>query len=255
MKALAVWKKEMKIAFASPMAYVLFVAFLLVSGWMFDVIVSYVVQSSLNAFSPTSFSLMDAVFRPLYRNMAVILIFLAPAITMRLFSEEKRAGSIELLFTYPLTDLDILIGKFLSALTMLAFIFVPTISYAIFIQHFSPVEWRVLGLQYLGFFLLGASCIAVGLWASNMTESQIVAYVVTFVILLFLWVITWVKQSFPTSKAAEVLSQCSILQHFDSFTQGVLSSNDLVFYVLFVVFFLYLTLKGLESRAWQGAKE
>jgi ABC-2 type transport system permease protein len=194
MKAFCIFKKEAKIAFASPMAYALFFVFLFICGWIFKTIVGFVVVSAITPFSVNNLSVMETVFRPLYRNIAVVLLFLLPAISMNLFAEEKRSGTLELLFTYPLSDLDILLGKFFSALFMLAFILLPTLLYAVFINHFSPVSWKVLFVQY------------------------------------------------------------SLLNHFDNFVKGVLSLNDLVFYLLFSIFFLYLAYKVLQSRTWQGAK-
>jgi ABC-2 type transport system permease protein len=254
MKAFCIFKKEAKIAFASPMAYALFFVFLFICGWIFKTIVGFVVVSAITPFSVNNLSVMETVFRPLYRNMAVVLLFLLPAISMNLFAEEKRSGTLELLFTYPLSDLDILLGKFFSALFMLAFILLPTLLYAVFINHFSPVSWKVLFVQYLGFFLFGSACLSFGIWVSSWTEKIHVAYFYTFVGLLFFWIVGWSSESGSTSTASQIMGQLSLLNHFDNFVKGVLSLNDLVFYLLFSIFFLYLAYKVLQSRTWQGAK-
>ncbi|MCL4513271.1 MAG: ABC transporter permease [Candidatus Eremiobacteraeota bacterium] len=252
-----IWKKEVKIGFASPTAYAGFTVFLLISGWLFWAIVRYAAMSSISPLGMSHFDVMQFVFRPLFENLTLILLFLTPFLTMKLFSEEKRTRTIELLFSYPIGDLDLLLGKFLGAVTLLAFILLPTVLYPIFLQikHLAQIQWPVLMIQYLGMFLMGGAFISVGAWISSLTENTAASFVVTLGVLLMFWMLSWGTNRFSTSKIARVLHHFSLLEHFTSFSTGVLSLSNLTFYLLFVLFFLYLTYQALQSRVWQGAKE
>ncbi len=254
MKIFPLLNKELKIAFSSATAYVTFTVFLLIVGYLF-VGQSLMLAKESFAYGATGTSVMDAIFRVLFHDAAVILLFLTPAMTMRLLAEEKRAGTLELLLTYPLNDLEIILAKFCSAFASVVIFLLPTILYSIFIQRFAPIEWSVLATQYLGILLLCGSYIAVGLWASHLTDNQIVAATLTIGILLGLWLIAWIGQSSPLASWSVVLGQLSILNHFDSFSKGVLNTSDITFYLLLILFFLYVTLKGLESRSWWGRSE
>lgn len=254
MRVAALWNKEMKIGFASPVAYVAYAIFLFIAGLMFF--------SLANSLSTRSFlfgggapPLTESLFRPLYHNLGVILLMIIPAVTMRLFAEERRTGTLEVLLTYPIRDLELLLGKFLAALSLYGFLLVPTLLYPFMIHRLAPLEWGVIGTQYLGLLLLGGAYLAVGLWASNVTDNQIVAAISTVGLLLGFWLAGWMDQIFPTSGWAKILGQISILNHFENFSKGIINSADLSFYLLFIAFFLYLTYKGLESRQWRGAKE
>ena len=146
------------------------------------------------------------VYRPLYQVLAIILIFLVPLLTMRLLAEEKRSGTWELLFTYPLTDWSIILGKFGAVLLVYLVFLAFTISFSVAFSFMTPVDWGALGAGYLGMVLLGASCLALGLFASSLTENQIIAGVVGFALLLLLWIIGWV----PCPRRSRQLSRQSI---------------------------------------------
>lgn len=254
MRVLALWKKETRIAFASAMAYVAFTAFILIAGYMFLALTAMIARNAFS-FGPMGDSLVESLFRPLFHNFGVILLFITPALTMRLFAEERRSGTMELLFTYPFRDEELLLGKFLAAVTLLAFLLLPTLLYPLFIYHYTPLEWPVIWTQYLGLLLLGSTYLAVGLWASQLTSNQIVAAMITLAMLLAFWLVGWITGSFSGSAWSDVLNQISILNHFENFAKGVLNSSDLTFYLCFIAFFLYLTLKGLQARTWWGARE
>ena len=254
MKIFPIFKKEVRIGFASPMVYVLWSVFLFIAGIMFVAITGHAAAEGMQMFGGGG-SVMDTIFRPLYHNLSVILLFITPGITMRVFSEEKRAGTLELLFTYPLTDFDIVFGKYIAMMSLLAFLLVPTVLYPYFIHGVSPIDWGAIGAEYLGLLLLGGCYLAVGVWASALFDSQITAAVLTFGVLLGFWLIGWFTDTFTISNVGFILGQISILNHFDSFSKGVINTADLSFYLFFIATFLYLTLKNLESRSWRGAAQ
>ena len=252
-----IWAKETKIAFASFAAYAAFTCFLFVSGYLFWAIVYSLAMNSSNPFGMSDVDVMQFVFRSLVQNLTLILLFLTPLFTMRLFSEEKRTRTIELLFSYPISDLDLMLGKFFGAITLMAFIVLPTLLYPLFLQlkHLAQIQWPVIFVQYLGMFLMGGLYISVGTWISSLNENTGTSFVITLGVLLMLWMLSWGINCFSTIKIAKILHQFSILIHFVNFSKGVLSIPDLSFYLLFIFFFQFLTYQVLQSRVWQGAKE
>jgi ABC-2 type transport system permease protein len=170
---------------------------------------------------------------------------------MRLFAEERRSGTIELLLTYPIRDGAVLLGKYLAALAMYGVMLLFTLVYPAVVLYFARVEWGVLGAGYLGLLLMGATFLAVGIFASSLTENQIVASIITFGILLIFWVIGW-SADYAGGPWGRVLSHISLLEHFDSFAKGVLDTKDILYYVNFTIVALFLTLRSLEARRWKG---
>jgi ABC-2 type transport system permease protein len=181
----------------------------------------------------------------------VILLLLMPMVTMRLFAEERRSGTIELLLTYPVRDGAVLVGKYLAALALYGVMLVGTVVYAGIIMYFARIDWGPLLTGYVGLLLLGATFIAVGLFVSSLTENQIVAAIATFGTLLAFWIIGWSADSVggPWGK---VLSHLSIIEHFDSFAKGVLDTRDVIYYLNFTILALFLALRSLEARRWKG---
>src|SRR5207244_4027654 len=162
---------------------------------------------------------------------------------MRLFAEERRAGTIELLLTYPVRDGAVLMGKYLAALALYALMLVCTLLYPGILFYFARVDPGPVGTAYLGLILLGATFLAVGVFASSLTENQIVASIVTFGILLMFWVIGW-SADYVGGAWGKVLSDLSIIEHFDSFAKGVLDTKDIVYYLSFIVLALFLTFRS-----------
>jgi ABC-2 type transport system permease protein len=196
-------------------------------------------------------SVTDSVLRPLFSNMSVILLLLMPLITMRLFAEERRSGTIELLLTYPVRDGAVLIAKYLAALALYALMLALTLLYPGIVAYFTRLEWGPLLSGYLGLLLMGATFLAVGIFASSLTENQIVASITTFGVLLFLWVIGW-SAEYVGGGWGRVLSHLSLLDHFDTFARGVLDTKDIVYYLNVTILALFLTLRSLEARRWKG---
>jgi ABC-2 type transport system permease protein len=193
----------------------------------------------------------EQMIRGVLQNAAVIILFVMPMITMRTYSEEKRSGTIELLLTSPITDLDIILGKFLAAMGLYcAMLLVTLINIAILFRLGNP-EWRPIAAGYLGLLLMGGCFISVGLLISSLTKNQIVAGFVTFAVFLMLWVINWLADSSgPTGQA--VLSFLSITDHFDDFTKGIIDTKHVVYYLSFITFGLFLTAKSVDSERWRG---
>jgi ABC-2 type transport system permease protein len=255
MKIWPVFKKEMRLYFTSPVAWVVMTIFLFIAGYFFYSIFAFYtlasMQSAMNPQMGRELSVTDSVLRPLFSNMSVILLLLMPLITMRLFAEERRSGTIELLLTYPVRDGAVLIAKYVAALTLYALMLALTLLYPGIVLYFTRVEWGPLLTGYLGLLLMGATFLAVGIFASSLTENQIVASITTFGVLLFLWVVGW-SAEYVGGAWGRVLSHLSLLDHFDTFARGVLDTKDVIYYVNVTIVALFLTLRSLEARRWKG---
>jgi ABC-2 type transport system permease protein len=254
-KVWPIFKKEMRLYFTSPIAWVILTIFTLITGYFFYSIFAYYtlasMQSMMNPMMAREMNVTDNVLRPLFSNISVILLLLMPLLTMRLFAEERRSGTIELLLTYPVRDGAVLLGKYLAALAMYGVMLAVTLVYPALVLYFARVEWGVLATGYLGLLLMGATFLAVGLFASSLTENQIVASVITFGVLLIFWVIGW-SSDYAGGMWGRILSHISLLEHFDSFAKGVLDTKDILYYVNFTLVALFLTLRSLEARRWKG---
>ena len=255
MRVWPIFKKEMRLYFTSPVAYVVLTIFLVIAGYFFYNIFAFFtlasMQSAMNPAMARDMNVTDSVLRPLFSNISVILLLLMPLITMRLFAEERRSGTIELLLTYPVRDGAVLVGKYLAALALYALMLALTLLYPAIVVYFARLEWGPLMTGYVGLLLMGATFIAVGVFASSLTENQIVASITTFGILLIMWIIGWSADSVggPWGK---VLQHLSILERNDNFAKGVLDTKDIVYYVNFIALALLLTLRSLEARRWKG---
>jgi len=172
-------------------------------------------------------------------------------ITMRTYAEEKRSGTIELLLTSPLTDLQIILGKFLGAMALYASMLFVTLLYVAVLFVYGNPEWKPIATAYLGLLLLGGCFISVGMLISSFTRNQIVAGMLTFGIFLLLWVIDWIG-SFLGPSGEKVVNYLSITRHFEDFAKGVIDTAHLVYYVSFITFGLFLTAKSVDSERWRG---
>lgn len=255
MKVYPVFKKEMCSYFGSPIAYIVLTIFSVICGYFFYSIFGFFnfvsMQAAMNPMMAGELNVNEGVLRPLFSNISVIMLLMMPLLTMRLFSEEKKSGTIELLLTYPVRDGEVLVGKYLAALAVFAIMLVTTLLYPVLLTKFSEPEAGPILSTYLGLLLLGASFIAVGILASSMTENQIIAAVVTFGALLIFWIIGW-STDLAGPELKKVLSHLSIIDHFDNFSKGVIDTKDVIFYLNFIVLFLFLTMRSLESKRWRG---
>lgn len=252
---LAVAHKELKSYFASPIAYVLLGVFAVLYGWFFAAILLFFERQSMQmgamGMGPQNVNLNQQLIRPVLMNVSVIMLFILPLITMRTYAEEKRSGTMELLLTSPLTDVQIVLGKFLGAMGLVSAMLAITVPHLVILSFFSNPEWRPLVVAYLGYLLMTGCFVAVGLFVSSLTRNQIVAGVATFGVFLMLWVIDWMG-SFAGPRAKQIYEYLSITGHFDDFTRGVLDTRHLVYYVSFITFGLFLTVRSVDSERWRG---
>lgn len=255
MRIWPIFKKEMRLYFTSPVAWVVLTIFLFIGGFFFTSIFNFFsqasIQSAMNPQMGRDLNVTDSVMRPLFSNISVILLLLMPLVTMRLFAEERRAGTIELLLTYPVRDGAVLAGKYLAALALYALMIGLTVLYPLIVVYFARLEWGPVLTGYLGLLLMGATFIAVGVFASSLTDNQIVAAVTTFGVLLIFWILGW-SADYAGGTAGRVLQFLSLLEHNDSFSKGVLDTKDVLYYVNFTALALFLTLRSLEARRWKG---
>jgi ABC-2 type transport system permease protein len=191
------------------------------------------------------------MLRPLLQNTTVIMLFVLPLITMRTYSEEKRSGTIELLLTSPLTDLQIILGKFLGALALYALMLLVTGIHVGLLFWYGRPEWKPILSGYLGLLLMGGAFMSIGLLISSLTRNQIVAGMTTFAALLLLWIVSWFSDSVSPAMQ-QVLTALSITEHFDDFAKGVIDTKHVVYYLSFIAFGLFLTAKSVDSERWRG---
>jgi len=252
---LSIWQREIKSYFVSPIAYVVLTVFLFLSGFFFFSIFTAVVQSTLmqsqlgQGAQPVD--VPGIVSRSLFQTTSVVLLFMIPMLTMGLFAEEKKRGTIELLLTSPVSNCQAIMGKYLASLTFLVVMFLSsmvTIS-ALFI--YGRPEWKTIMSGYLGMFLYGAALLAVGLFISTLTENQIVAVVITFGVSLVLWLFDAFSAS-AEGVTKDVVSYLSVISHLDDFIKGVIDTSHVVYYVTFAFVGLFLTYRSLESMRWKG---
>lgn len=231
-------KKEIISYFSSPMAYIIAAVFLALSGLFFSSFVSRAQIASLSGFfQPASF----------------IVILLAPVLTMRLFAEEQKLGTLELLLTAPVRDVDVVLGKFIAALSILLAMLALTLYYPLLLFWFGDPDFGPIASGYLAMLLLGSACLSVGLLASSLTSNQIVAAIVGLGILLGFWVIGLASQVVGSSVPVlrDVLNYVGLNSHFGDMVNGVVDTKSLVYYVSFTAAVLFLTVRSLETRRWR----
>ncbi|MGH9385614.1 MAG: ABC transporter permease [Vicinamibacterales bacterium] len=252
---MAIAQREIKAYFASPIAFVLIGFFALLFGYFFYALLSFFerqsMQMGMGMGGPQSMNVNQMLVSPLLVNATVILLFVFPLITMRTYAEEKRSGTIELLLTSPLTDLQIILGKFLGAMLLYATMLGVTLIHIALLFLYGNPEWKPILTGYFGLLLMGGCFLSVGLLISSLTRNQIVAAMATFGVFLMLWVINWIGSFVgPTTQA--VLQHLSITEHFDDFAKGIIDTKHLVYYFSFMAFGLFLTMKSVDSERWRG---
>ena len=252
--ALAIANKEFRSYFASPIAYILIGLFALLFGYFFYLFLMMFVRQSeqmMQFGGGGGTNVNQMMIRGLFQNTAVIILFVMPMITMRTYSEEKRSGTIELLLTSPITDLEIIVGKFLGALALYGAMLIVTMLYMAILFRIGNPEWRPIVAGYLGLLLMGGCFLATGLFISSLTKNQIVAGFLTFATFLMLWIINWIGESSgPTTR--DLVNYLSITEHFDDFSRGIIDTKHVVYYLSFITFGLFLTAKSVDSERWRG---
>lgn len=249
----AIWRREVQSYFASPIAYVVLAFFIFLYGYFFNDYLFMFIDRGLGrgGFGPTEvLNVNEDLIRWLVHSTGVLVLFLLPLVTMRAFSEEIRSGTIELMLTSPVSDLVLVLGKFLGAMTLYAAMLgLTTIHMGILFLAGDP-EWKPVAVGYLGMLLLGGSFIAVGLVFSSLTRNQVVAGFLSFGTFLFLWLIEY-AESWAGSLAG-LVTFLSVTKHIENFAKGVLDSRDVFYYLSFIVFGLFLTRQSVDSLRWRG---
>ena len=246
--------KELGSYFVSWVAYLLLTMFALIFGFFFwNALAFFVVEGMEMQMrgQMMPMNLNEQIIRPLLSNVGVIGLFFIPMITMRLFAEEKRTGTIELLATSPIRDLEIIIGKWLAALLLYSCLLLFTALNFVFLFKYGTPDWKPLAIGYLGLLLQAGGLLAIGTFISALTKNQIIAGAVTFGVELLLWVIGWVGE-YETARWAHALSYLSVITHFESFGRGVLDSKDAIFYVTMIFLGLFFTARSMESLRWRS---
>ena len=253
-----IFLNEIKSYFTSPVAYVVITIFLIITGYFF--------YSLLGVFSMVSFqaetnpmlarqynllNLNESVVRPLFGNISMIMLLMTPLLTMRLLAEEKKSGTMELLLTFPVKDIEVLLGKFFASLGVFSVMLIASLIFPILLFYLGEPELGPIITGYIGLFLLGTAFISLGIFTSSLTENQIIAATISFGVLLLFWLLSYSK-IFASPGLAAFISYVAITDHLDSLAKGVLDTEDLIYYLNFTLVFLFLTLRSIESRRWRG---
>lgn len=248
-KILILAKRELSAYFFSPMAYVISALFLGLVGIIF--LWGLKVTFLRVELEPVFHSGAESTLRPLFNVLAYSLVVVVPLLTMRLMAEEMRSGTIEMLMTAPVTDTQVILGKFLGALGLYVILLAATVVYFMLIVAFGQPDWGVAAMGYLGMLLLGATYISVGLFASTLTRHQLVAGLIGIALLAFFTAGLYLLVMALPVGAGEVLSKANMITNFADFSRGVFDTRAVVFFVSMTAFFLFISIKVLESRRWR----
>jgi ABC-2 type transport system permease protein len=256
----AMYRKEMGHYFVSPLAYVIVGVFLILTAFFFFYFLSAVNDQAMRMDMqgmrmgvPPEIDVPGEVVRAFFGLLSSLVLFLTPILTMGVYAEERKRGTMELLMTSPVTELEIVLGKFLASLTLFAIMLLPTAAgpaYVFFHSEPAP-PWRMLAAGYLGVLLLGGGLMALGEFISSLTESQIIAAVLTFAAFLFVWVLD--IGSSAAGGVGAVLAYLSLIRHYDDFIRGVIDTSSLVYYASFLFLFVFLTVRSVDSMRWRRA--
>ncbi len=254
----AVLVRELRAAFGGPVAYVAAGMFLLINGFIFYLqVAEYHVQSQamqqrgMFGGGGPPLNVTEHIIEPMFFTMAFIALMLLPMVTMRVFAEEKRQGTIELLFTYPVRDWEVLLGKFLATVGVYAFMLAPTLVYVWIVTGLAQPEVGSIVTGYLGLFLTGMALLATGVFVSTLTSNQVIAAVVTYSVLLLFWILGVVEDFAPTNVGI-VANHLSLFSHIEQFAQGIIDSRDVIYYTLWIVVFLVFASLSMETQRWRG---
>lgn len=261
---LAIAGKEARVFLTTWTSYILFGAFMLITAFFFQRLVAEFQFRALQFMQMQAPNMMDRlnltdwVMGPLFLNVTVFFLFMLPIMTMRLFAEERRTKTLELLLTSPVRPIEIVLGKYLAALLMMTIMLGLTVLFPLLLTVYggassgsgSPIDWHTLGATYLGMFLLGAAFVSVGLFASSVTDSQIVAVIVSFATLLMFYVIGLASRG-QTGVWQGVFDYLSITSHLDAFVRGMVRLTDIVYYLSVAFLGLFLTHRVIEAQRWR----
>jgi ABC-2 type transport system permease protein len=236
-------KKELRDAFSAPLIYILTALFCFMMGWLFF---NYLLQAK----QLTTATMTQAVITPIFGNINFIFVFLCPLLTMRSFAEEKKQSTLDLLLRSELSELQIILAKFISNMVLVFFMIAFTLLFPIILALSGYSDWGVVGSSYLGVLLSIMSYLAVGLFCSSLTDNQIVASLLTFCILLGSMLLVITTNASNNYLLSLMIQYLTVPFHYDGFTKGVLRSYSFVYFASYLGFFFLLTLKSLQSRKW-----
>lgn len=247
-------QKELRSYFVSPIAYILFIIYAAIFGFFFwNMVQAFIYYSMESQMRGEMFpmNVNDQIVRQLFGNINVINLLLIPLMSMRLFAEEKRNGTIELLATSPVRDGEIILGKWLASVLLYAAMLCITALNFLFLFKYGNPDWKPMAIGLLGVLLQAAALLAIGIFISTLTKNQIIAGAITFAVCLIIFVLGWVG-SYQYSTWAQVMTYISTTTHMESFLKGVIDSKDAVYYVSVIFLGLFLTARSLESLRWRA---
>lgn len=254
-KMLAIYRRELTYFYNSIIAYVVITIFALLAGYFFYNLVAFFNLTSIrtmqNPLQAGQLSVTNEVLQPLFGNLSILMLLIMPMLTMRLLSEERKTGTAELLFTYPISDWDAILGKYSATVTVFASMLGLTALFPLLLRNYVAIEWGPVFTGYMGLLLLGMAFTAMGLFFSSLTDNQLVAATLTFACALFFLTIGWITP-FVSHNVGQVVTQLSILEHYKSFARGLLDTNDIIYYLNVSLFFLFLCSRVLESNRWRS---
>lgn len=242
-KIIVLVKKELKDSFLSPLIYILTGLFCFMMGWLFF---NYLIQAK----TMTSASMTQAVITPIFGNINFIFIFLCPLITMKSFAEERKQFTLDLLLRSELSEMQIIIGKFISNFVLVFFMLSFTFVFPLILAFSGYSDWGVVGSSYLGVLLSVMAYLAVGLFCSSLTDNQIVASLLTFCFLLGSMLMVISANATNNYLLALIIQYMTVPFHYEGFVKGLIRSYSLVYFISYLCFFFLLTLKSLQARKW-----
>lgn len=243
----AVLNKELRSYFLSPFIYLISAVFLLLSGYYFYSDLVFYVQFGFGM------NIMENFWQLMFTDLRLVIMLTVPFLTMRLFAEEKRLGTIELLLTYPMRDTDLFWGKFVACAIATLFMLSFTLVYPVLMFVLQPFDWTLVLPGYVGLVMLALSFIACGLFISSLTDNTVVAGLGSLGTLLFFWILSW-NDGATQFGLISTIASVSMVTHFQSFARGLIDSKEITFFLLFIIFFSFLTLRSLETRHWKGRR-
>ncbi|MBT4519958.1 MAG: ABC transporter permease [Halieaceae bacterium] len=251
-----IYRRELGSYFNSYIAYVVIAMFLLVTGYFFyNLLASFSVisfQAQSNPMVGRQHNLLninETVVRPLFGNISIVMLLMTPLLTMRLIAEERKSGTLELLRSYPVSDIDVVLAKYFACLTVFFAMIVPTLVYPALLLYLGEPEVMPMVTGYLGLVLLGGTFVAIGLFTSSITENQIIAASVSFALLFCFWLLSY-SSAFVSAGIGKFISYIAINEHLESLAKGVVDSEDIIYYLGLIVLFIFLSLRSMESKQW-----
>ncbi len=250
---LAIARKEWRGYFESPIGYVVIGMYALLFGFFYWVGLSWFIRQSMQGpqMGGGPMNINQQLIRYVFNQSYLIALFVVPLITMRTYAEEKRSGTIELLMTSPITDVEIVLGKFFGAMSLYVAMLAVTLLHILVLFKYGNPEWKPVASGYLGLLLYGGCLVALGLFFSSLTRNQIVAGMFTFAVLMLLLIVDWAG-SFTGPTWQRIVEDMSLLGHLDDFIRGVIDTHNVVYYLSVITFGLFLTAKAVDSERWRG---